>query len=140
LNALIVARPSIFRDGLTAWLSTIRGIKVVAITANLDSALESVHESCPSLVVLVTDGLDTEYLAQVQALKASRPRIRIIAIVEDPKEVRVCEEGAVDAALVTGVRSEKLTEVVSEVLHSTAGADRDPPDADRSVALDPTWT
>ena len=123
MNAMIVALPGILRDGLSGWFSSMSEVKVVAITDKLESALESVGESCPSLVVLVPDGIDTEYLARVESLKALCPRTVIIALVEDPEEVQACKEGAVDAALIKGVRPEKLSEILVGLIDATAGAE-----------------
>jgi hypothetical protein len=94
--------------------------KVVAVTATIGSALESVAGICPDLVLLQTHGLDAGYLARVHALRVSCPQTRIVALVEDPNEGRVFEKGAVDGALVRGSRPSKLTETISELLSSPA--------------------
>ena len=100
MTALIVARPGTLREALSGLLSAMPEIKVVAVTATLESALESAAKSCPAIILLETCGLDAECLARVQALRTTCPHTRIVALVEDFKEVRACEKGAVDAALV----------------------------------------
>lgn len=120
--ALIIARPGMLREGLSGLLSAMPEIKMVAVTANLESALESVAGSCPSIVLLETRGLDAGCLAQVQALKAICPQARIIALAEDLKEIQACEKGTFDAALREGARPSKLVETVSELLQSASRA------------------
>ena len=121
--ALIVARPGLLRDGLLGMLSTMPEIAVVAVTADLESALESVAKSCPSIVVMEPCRLDAEYLAQVQALRVTCPRTRIIALVEDLKEAQACEEGAVDAALIKGAPPARLSDTISGLLRFSATAE-----------------
>ena len=121
--ALIIARPGMLRDGLSGLLSAMPEIKMVAVTANLESALESVAGSCPSIVVLETYGIDAKYLEQVQELKALCPQARIISLTEALKEIQACEKGTVDAVLREGVRPSKLVETVSELLESAFAAE-----------------
>jgi DNA-binding NarL/FixJ family response regulator len=121
--ALIIARPGMLRDGLSGLLSAVPEIKVVSVAANLESALESVAGSCPSIVLLEAHGLDAYCLTQVQALKITCPRTGIIVLVEDLKEAQACEEGAVDAVLTKGVPPARLSDTISELLRFSSTAE-----------------
>ena len=67
--------------------------------------------------------VDAELLAKVQALKATCPQTKIVALAEEWKEGRDPNAEGVDMVLRRGVSPARLTKTLSEILGSTAGAE-----------------
>ena len=116
--ALVVARRAALRDGLCALLSTIPEIGIVSSSHDLSSALGYVKEHCPSLALLEIDRLDAEVLAKVESMVAACPRTKILALVQHSENVPSLEASGVDAVLMQGARTGKLTQTVSALLGS----------------------
>ena len=115
---LLVARRGALRDGLSALLSTLSEVGVVSATDNLDSAFMFLVEHCPLLVLLIIDQFDHEQLAKVESMKAACPQMKMLALVQRPEEVLPLEASGVDAVLMQGASTDKLTETILALLES----------------------
>ena len=116
--ALVVAYSAALRDGLCAWLSTIPEIGIVSSAHDLSSALGYVKVQCPSLVLLEIDRLDAEVLSKIESMVAACPQTKILALVNHSEAVPSLQASGVDAVLMQGTQTEKLTQTVAALLGS----------------------
>lgn len=116
--ALIVARHGPLRDGLYALVSTIPELGVVSSAIDLDSALEFVRGHCPAVILLEINDLDPGHLVKIESMKATCPQTGILALAQHSASVPGLEAGGVDAVLMQGVDTRRLTETISALIGS----------------------
>jgi DNA-binding NarL/FixJ family response regulator len=117
--ALIVARHGPLRDGLYALVSTIPELGVVSSALDLDSALEFVMEHCPAVILLEINDLDPDQLVKIESMKVTCPQTGILALAQHSASVPgLVEASGVDAVLMQGVDTRRLTETISALIAS----------------------
>jgi DNA-binding NarL/FixJ family response regulator len=99
-------------------LSTLPEAGVVSTTDNLEAALKFLVEHCPSLALLIFDTFDQEHLTRIEAMRAACPQMKMLALVQRTEEVSPLEAGGVDAVLMQGVKTSRLTETILALLNS----------------------
>jgi DNA-binding NarL/FixJ family response regulator len=115
--ALIVAKPSQFREGLQAMLTSIPQIKQVTQVDDAPSALRMAAQHDPTLVLLDFDLSSSEVLAAtLEQIKATWPQSQCIALVHNEQEYQMAKVAGADVILMKGVSATKLLAIVKELL------------------------
>jgi DNA-binding NarL/FixJ family response regulator len=115
--ALIVAKPSQFREGLQAMLTSIPQIKQVSQVDDAPSALRMVAQHYPALVLLDFDLSSSDVLAvTLKQIKATWPQSQCIALVHNEQEYQMAKAAGADVVLMKGVPATKLLTIVKDLL------------------------
>lgn len=115
--ALIVAKPSQFREGLQAMLASIPQIKQVSQVDDAASALRMVAQHSPALILLDFDLSSSDALAvALKQIKALWPESRCIALVHNEPEYQLAKAAGADVVVMKGVPAAQLFIIVKELL------------------------
>lgn len=115
--ALIVAKPSQFREGLQAMLTSIPQLKRVSQVEDGPSALRMAAQDYPTLVLLEFDRSSRDVLAAtLEQIKARWPQSQCIALVHNEQEYQLAEAAGADVVLMKGIPAPKLSAIVKERL------------------------
>jgi len=114
---LIVAKPSQFREGLLAMLTSIPQIKQVGQADDGLSALKMAVQHYPALVLMDFDLSSGEVLvATLEQIKATWPQSQGIALVHNEQEYQLAKAAGADVILMKGVPATKLLAIIKELL------------------------
>lgn len=119
MNVLIVARPGMLLDGLSAMLSTMPEIKVVSVTNDLDSALIYVSEHHPKACIIDFSDLGDEQITQINRMKSISPDMKTIALVDELETKEVAESLGIDEVIIKGVPVEKLKNSIADFVQES---------------------
>lgn len=119
-TALIVAKPSQFREGLQAILTAIPQIKQVSQVDDAPSALKMAAQHDPALILLDFDLSSRGVLAAtLEQIKATWPHSQCIALVHNEPEDQIAKAAGADVVLMKGIPAAKLFAIVKELLSRT---------------------
>ena len=119
MNILIVARPGMLQEGLSALLSTTPGIEVVSVTSDLDSALDYVSEHQPEACLIDLNRLGENQMNQFKLMRSDYPDMRTIALVGDVKTKELAQSLGFEEVFIKGTPSEKLIVSITDLVHET---------------------
>ena len=114
--ALIAARPGDLQDSLVALMTTMQQVNAVLIAEDAASALRTMAQHRPALVVIETDLPAEERRDPIKEIVAECPWARCIVLVDNVEQQRAAESAGADVALVVGFQAARFTAAVEEVL------------------------
>jgi DNA-binding NarL/FixJ family response regulator len=120
--ALLVVRPGPLRDGLSALLSAMPEIRLVAHAEDADAALGFLARQCAELVLIKLDAGDRQLLGPVIEMRALCPDTQVVALIEDERDRQVAEASGTDLVMVVGVPVPVLRARIGALVRSTAEA------------------
>jgi DNA-binding NarL/FixJ family response regulator len=120
MSVLIVSRPGPLQDGLQALLRTIPQIGTVDRASNAASALRSIAEHRPSLVLLDASLPSDSASALVKEIKSDELWRRCLVLADDVDQRKHIADSGADVVLLKGVLAAKLYEIVKELMTADA--------------------
>lgn len=115
-SALIVAKPGPLRDGLRALLTAMPQIGAVDMASDVPSALRTVFEHSPTLVLLDSDLTNGEVWLTVRRAKAKWPQAWCIFLANDLQQHQEAEAAGADAVLLKGFPPARLVAMIVRLL------------------------
>jgi len=118
--ALVVSSSGSFQDGLLALMTTTPQISVVLVAEDANSALRMVENHQPALIILdksLIKGQDV-----IKQIKAQRPHIHLIVLVEDIAQQQEAETSGADSVLIKGFSVQKFISIIENLLDQWEGS------------------
>jgi DNA-binding NarL/FixJ family response regulator len=116
LPVLIVAKSGRWRDSLQVLLRAIGGIKLLAPTENIISAL-SLIATYSTIVILLDFNLpDDEAWALLKQVKTDYPKARCLALIESDTQKQLVQAAGVDGTLLAGFNLEMLQVAIEKIV------------------------
>ncbi len=114
VGALVIARPSRFRDSLHLLLASMSLIENIHLADDIESALKVT--AVPTIVIVDAE-LDGACLpTAINKIKAAWPQARLITLVEDELEFQAAQSAGADVRLRKGFPAAKFIEAVEKLL------------------------
>jgi len=119
--ALVVARPGLVRDGLSALLSATPDVRQVVQVEDTDSAWDFVQTVCPDLIIFHVSPLTTELVDFIKQGKdfCDSP---LLMIVKDELERKTAVSLGPDLVIMEGIPSAKLATYITTLLKQQSEA------------------
>ena len=114
--ALIATRPGSLQDSLVALMTTMRQVSAVLIAGDATSALGSIAQHRPALVVLEMNLPAEETYATLEEIKARWPSTRCIALADDVQQQQETESAGADVVLIKGYSPAKFIATIEGLL------------------------
>lgn len=115
--ALIVAKPTRFRDGLRALLRAMPQIEVVVQADNFSAALRIVAERAPAFILL-DSSLLSDQVEIIRQTKIHSPRTYCIVLADNVKQQQLAWANGADEVLLAGFSAPKLFASIEKLLSS----------------------
>ena len=115
ISILVAARPGRVRDGLQALLAAIPQIEMIGQADDGASALKSVVEHRPALVLLDTNLPGDEVLAVLRQIKAQWPQARCLIMSDSGQQRRTAKAAGADGMLLKGFLAAELLTAIREL-------------------------
>lgn len=115
-KALIVAKPGRVRDGLQALLTAIPEIGSAELTDNTASALRTITEQRPDLVLLDFSLTGDEIQAMLRQIRAGSGQTKCLVLADDALEQGIAEASGADGVLIKGFTAQRLIETIRRLL------------------------
>ncbi len=115
ISTLIAARPGRVRDGLQALLAAIPQIEMIGQADDGASALKSVVEHRPALVLLDTNLPGNEVWAVLRQIKAQWPQARCLIMSDSGQQRRAAQAAGADGMLLKGFLAAELLAAIKEL-------------------------
>jgi DNA-binding NarL/FixJ family response regulator len=122
MMALLVLGHGPLRDGLTALLSAMPEIRLVAQAEDADAALKFLARHCPELVLIKLDAGDRRLLGTALEMRALCPEIQVVALIEDERDRQVAEASGTDLVMMVGVPAPILKARIGALVRSVPEA------------------
>ena len=118
-NVLIIARPGVLRESLSALLATMPEINVVSATNDLDSAIEfvSLRQSMICIMDFSNQGDDKEQ--KIDQLKSNLSKTKIILLVDTVEAKEEAETHGFDKVVIKGSSVQQLTKTISDCIQGS---------------------
>lgn len=116
--ALVVARPGMVRDGLSALLSATTDVRQVVQVEDADSAWEFVRTICPDLTILHVSPLTSELIEFIEKEK-NFCDCPLLMIVKDEAERKTAVSLNPDLVIMEGTPSAKLADHINTLLNQS---------------------
>jgi DNA-binding NarL/FixJ family response regulator len=120
--ALLVLRPGPLRDGLSALLSAMPEIRLVAQAEDDGAALTFLAQQCAELVLIKLDAGDRRLLGPVLQMRALCPNAQLVALIEDELDRQVAMASGTDLVMMVGVPVPTLKTRLRSLVCSVAEA------------------
>jgi DNA-binding NarL/FixJ family response regulator len=114
--ALIATRPGSLQDSLVALMTTMHQVNAVLIAEDAASALRTMAQHRPALVVLELDLSAEERHTTLQEIKTRWPLTRCIALADDVQGQQEAESAGADVVLIKGYPAAKLIAAIEGLL------------------------
>jgi DNA-binding NarL/FixJ family response regulator len=114
--ALIATRPGSLQDSLVALMTTMPQVNAVLIAEDAASALRTMAQHRPALVVVEIDLPTEERCAPIQEIKTRWPVTHCIALADDVEQQQAAESAGADAVLIVGFPAARFIAAVEELL------------------------
>jgi DNA-binding NarL/FixJ family response regulator len=114
--ALIATRPGALQDSLVALMTTMPQVNAVLIAEDAASALRTMAQHRPALVVLEMDLSAEERLAPLQEIRAKWPMTRCLALADDVEQQREAVSADADVVLIVGFPATRFIAAIEELL------------------------
>lgn len=115
-SVLIIAKPSRMRDGLRALLRTIPYLTLVGQVDDGLSAIKTMTDQHPTLVLLGANLLDEDIQTVLVQIKAKWPETRCIVLVDNVQQQWIAKAAGADSALLVGFPASKFVSTIQELL------------------------
>ena len=115
-SVLIIAKPSRMRDGLRALLRTIPYLTLVGQVDDGLSAIKTMTDQHPTLVLLGANLLDEDIQTVLAQIKARWPETRCIVLVDNVQQQWIAKAAGADSALLVGFPAAKFISTIQELL------------------------
>jgi DNA-binding NarL/FixJ family response regulator len=115
-SVLIIAKPSRMRDGLRALLRTIPYLTLVGQVDDGLSAIKTMTDQHPALVLLGANLLDEDIQTVLAQIKAKWPETRCIVLVDNVQQQWIAKAAGADSALLVGFPASKFVSTIQELL------------------------
>ncbi len=115
-SVLIIAKPSRMRDGLRALLRTIPYLTLVGQVDDGLSAIKTMTDQHPTLVLLGANLLDEDIQTVLAQIKAKWPETRCIVLVDNVQQQWIAKAAGADSALLVGFPASKFVSTIQELL------------------------
>jgi len=112
---LVAARPGRVRDGLQALLEAIPQIEMIDHVGDGASAIKSVVEHRPALVLLDTNLPGDEVWAVLRQIKAQWPQARCLIMSDSGQQRRAAKAAGADGMLLKGFLAAELVAVIKKL-------------------------
>ncbi len=113
---LIAARPGIMRNSLLSYMRAIPRVRAIAVADDADSALRTIRESCPRLVIVDADLNERDMLLLVRWVCAEQPQTKLILLVESIRQQQMSLALGAHFALLKGFLDEPLRDAVVQAM------------------------
>jgi len=113
---LVVVRPGMLQDSLSALLSTMSGVKVVSVTNDLESAINFVSEHHPKVCIIEISDQGDDQLTQFDRIKSISPEMKTIALVDEVEVKEAAESIGFDVVIIKGMPVKKLINTISDCI------------------------
>ena len=118
-NVLIIARPGVLRESLSALLTTMPEINVVSATNDLDSAFEFVS-MCQSMICIMDFSNQVDDKEQkIDQLKSIWPETKTILLVDTVEAKEEAETHGFDKVVINGSSVQQLTKTISDCIQGS---------------------
>ena len=114
--ALIATRPGSLQDSLVALMTTMQRVNAVLIAEDAASALRTMAQHRPALVVLEINLPAEERHAPLKEIKSRWPLTRCIALADDIEQQREAESAGADVVLIVGFPAARFIAAIGELL------------------------
>jgi len=115
ISTLVAARPGRVRDGLQALLAAIPQIEMIGQADDGASALKSVVEHRPALVLLDTNLPGNEAWVVLRQIKAQWPQARCLIMSDSGQQRRAAKAAGADGMLLKGFLAAELVATIKEL-------------------------
>ena len=115
ISTLVAARPGRVRDGLQALLAAIPQIEMIGQADDGASALKSVVEHRPALVLLDTNLPGNEAWVVLRQIKAQWPQARCLIMSDSGQQRRAAKAAGADGMLLKGFLAAELLTAIREL-------------------------
>ena len=105
------------KDSLTALLSTIPEVNVISVTNDLDSATTFVLDHQPQVCIIDFSYQGDEITTYVVRMNSKKPKMKIIALVEDIQTKELADSLGIDEVIIKGGKAESLLNAVTEYIN-----------------------
>jgi len=114
--ALVATKPGSLQDSLVALMTTMPQINAVLIAEDAASALRTMAQHRPALLVLEMDLLAEEGVTPLQEIKTRWPATRCIALAGEVRQQGMAESAGADVVLIVGFPATVFVKTVEELL------------------------
>jgi DNA-binding NarL/FixJ family response regulator len=114
--ALIAIRPGSLQDSLVALMTTMPEVSAVLIAEDAASALRTMAQHRPALVVLEMDLPTEEGHIPLQEIRARWPSTRCIALADDVEQQQEAESAGADVVLIAGFPAAQFIAAIKGLL------------------------
>ena len=115
-SVLIIAKPSRTRDGLRALLRTIPYLTIVGQVDDGLSALKTMTDQHPTLVLLGANLPDEDIQTVLTQTKSRWPETRSIVLVDNVQQQWIAKAAGADSALLVGFPAAKFVSTIEDLL------------------------
>ena len=115
-NVLIIARPGVLRESLSALLATMPEINVVSSTNDLDSANEFVSKRQPMICIMDISNQGDDKEQKIDQFKSIWPEMITIVLVDTVEAKDVAEAHGFDKVVIKGSTVQQLTKTISDCI------------------------
>ena len=114
--ALVLAKPGHLRNGLQSLLRTIARIEIIAESQDPSALLKITEEIHPELIFIDANVFDEDNWTAISKLKAERPTIKILVLIENGQQRQSAKEAGADIVLQKGFPAAKLVHLIEDRL------------------------
>jgi DNA-binding NarL/FixJ family response regulator len=115
-RALIVARRSPLREGLSRLINSISGIEIAGETGDISRALKMIDERQPDLVLIDADLPGGAAWEALQRAKRAWPETRYVMLADHCHQGQAVRENYADAVLQKGMPAATLVQAIEALL------------------------
>jgi DNA-binding NarL/FixJ family response regulator len=119
INVLIIARPGMLRESLSALLATLPEINVVSATNDLASSYEFVSRHQPMICIIDFSNQRDDKENKFDQLKSIRLEMKTIILVDTVEAKHVAEAHGIDKVVIKGSSVQQLTKTISDCIEET---------------------
>jgi DNA-binding NarL/FixJ family response regulator len=118
-DVLIIARPGMLRDSLSALFGTMPEIKMVSATNDLDSAFEFVSKRQPMICIMDFSNQGEDKEQKIDHLKSIWPEMKTLVLVDTVEAKEVAEAHGFDKVVIKGSSVQQLTKIISDCIQES---------------------
>jgi YesN/AraC family two-component response regulator len=115
LRILIVDDNRRARNGLSAYISTQEGLKVICEASNGEDALARIESQIPDLVLMDIQMPVMDGLSATQIIKKRWPHVKVIILTIYTEYESQAEQAGADAFLIKGGPMEEMTAIIRSI-------------------------
>ncbi len=112
VRVLIAAKPGIMRNSLLSYLRTISDVQIVGLADEIETALESIRQDKPQLVIIDSDLSEEHVIGLVKQINAEPFTPQTIVLVNSLLQKERCLRAGAHHALLKGFLDKQLEQAV----------------------------